>query len=173
MERYTEEQILEKYRNLPEDLKGAIFSVEMAKTIKDIGDKHKLEIDKIGVLGNETGMVMIGFTHPKDFISNLAQRLKVDKEKAREIAQDVNMQIFAKVRESLKKMHGEDVPAGEIKREEILREIEKEELPPILRGTTGEVESPHPFEAKTKEGVFRMEPLEKKYPSGDPYREQI
>ncbi len=182
MENFTDEQILEMYKNLPEDLKEAIFSVEMTEAVKRIGGKYQLHIDKVGALGNETGMVMLGVTHPKDFILNLSKRLEVVQETARKIAEEVNAQIFAKVRESLKKIHGVGEEAGEVNKKAILKEIEKDEfassaekIPEILKGTvTPELlEPPHPFEAKTKEEVFRMPPLEKKYTSGDPYHEPI
>lgn len=160
MEYLTNEQILEKYENLPEDLKEAIFSAGMAGTVKIIGDKYKLYVDKIGELENETGMVMLGLTHPKDFVSNLAQRLGVDKETAKKIAEEVNAQIFVKVRESLKKIHKleEEKQVEEIKKEDIKKEIEKKE----------EI-----FEAKTKEEIFIMPKEEKKYPQGDPYKEPV
>ena len=159
---------------LPEDLKNAIFSIDSAETIQAIGKKSNLPIDKIGELADETGLVMLGLTHPNNFISNLAERLKLDKESARKIAEEINTQIFAKVRESLKKIHGvETLSQGEDTREQILKEIErdetKEEIPGILKGTT----ELHPFEAKTKEEVLRLPPEEKKYSGGDPYREPI
>ncbi len=176
MDYLTEEQIIEKYEKLPEDLKKAIFSVEMTEAVKRIGGEYQLHIDKIGALGNETGMVMLGVTHPRDFIPNLSQRLGVDKETARKIAEEVNAQIFVKIRESLKKIHGVggEVPAG-VRKEEIIKEIEREEIPEILKGvvTPELLEPPHPFEAKTKEEVFRMPPVEKKYTGGDPYHESI
>lgn len=182
MKQYTDEQFLEEYKKLPEDLKKAIFSVEMTEAIKRIGEKYQLHIDKIGALGNETGMVMLGVTRPKDFVSNLSARLGVSNDTARNIAEEINQQIFSKVRESLKKVHGIDgeiksaeLPEikPEIKKEDILKEIEKEEVPEIMKGTRKPTESP--FEAKTKEEIFRMpaQESEHKYPQGDPYREPI
>ncbi|MBU2219469.1 hypothetical protein KKG15_03195 [Patescibacteria group bacterium] len=142
---YTDEQILEMYKKLPEDLRNAIFSVEMTGAVKGIGEKYQLPIDKIGALGNETGMVMLGVTHSRDFIVNLGNRLNVDKETARKIADEINTQIFSKVRESLKKIHegeeaptlrpeasevGVPTPAG-VGKDEILKEIEGEEAPTL------------------------------------------
>lgn len=179
MKEYTDEQILEMYENLPEDLKGAIFSVEMTEAVKKIGEKYQLAIDKIGALGNETGMVMLGVTHSRDFIPNLASRLNMDKETARKIADEISSLIFSKVRESLKKMHGEtsDVfpPTSDVSgdREEILKEIEKPEMPEILQGMHEPPKPESSFELKTKEDIFRMPPEESKYPHGDPYREPI
>lgn len=170
---YTDEQILEMYKKLPEDLRNAIFSVEMTEAVKKIGEKYQLAIDKIGALGNETGMVMLGVTHSRDFIVNLGNRLNVDKETARKIADEINTQIFSKVRESLKKIHGgEEVKEG-VEKEEILKEIEKPEMPEILQGMHEPTKPESSFELKTKEDIFRMPPEESKYPQGDPYREPI
>lgn len=157
MQDYTDKQISEMYNNLPQDLKKAIFSVEMTGTIKRIGQKYQLQIDKIGILGNETGMVMIGVTHPNDFIPNLSQRLSVSKEIAEKIADEVNMQIFAKVRESMKKIHGVNGKGAVEKAVE-----EKKEERPVGQSPLGGV-------PEIIKGV--NEPP--KYPSGDPYHEPI
>ena len=105
MKNFTDQQIDQRYDDLPEDLKDAIFSVDTTSLVNMIGKKHGLAIDKIGDLANETGMVMLGVTHPNEFVANLAERLEADKEKARAIAQEINEQIFKKVRESLRKIH--------------------------------------------------------------------
>ena len=202
MKNFTEEQIAQMYDNLPEDLKEAVFSVDMSEVVEKIGRGHQLAIDKIGDLANETGMVMLGVTHPDEFIGNLAERLEVDKEKARGIAQEINEQIFKKVRDSLRKIHnmreGEEVEhhqgpslmVGQ-SREDILKEIEKDysqenPVPDIMKG------SANPFEEKMKEGVL-IAPVEekryieesaktallpeqekpKKYQGFDPYKEPI
>lgn len=186
MDTLTEEQILERYEALPDDLKEAIFSVEMTETIKGIGAKYDLHIDKIGTLANEAGMVMFGATRPKDFVPNLMSRLGVDKDTADKIASDVNSQVFLKVRESLKKLHGgEEIEVGEVKKEDILEVIERPELPAVLAGTRKPEEVQNLFEVKAKEGVQRA-PMEEsrhdlpdgkagapKYKESDPYREPI
>ncbi len=105
MSNYTQEQLREAYRKLPQDVQEAIFSVDTAEIIREIGEKHKLMIDKIGELADEIGLVMLGFTHPSQFISNLGDRLGVDKVIAKEIAEEVNSKIFFPIRENLKKIH--------------------------------------------------------------------
>ena len=179
MKNFTEEQIAQMYDNLPEDLKEAIFGLEMNEIVEKIGRENQLNIEQIGDLANETGMVMLGVTHPNEFIGNLADRLEADKEKARIIAQEINEQIFKPVRESLRKIHnmreeGEEQdkvsPLGnsqgetlkdETSRENILKEIEKDHakennVPEIMRG------SANPFEEKMKEGVL-LAPVEEKH----------
>src|SRR3989339_971353 len=183
MKNFTEEQIEIMYKNLPNDLKTVFFSANKDETIESIGRKHNLTIDKIGDLANETGMVMLGVTHPNEFIGNLTERLEVDKEKARAIAQEINEQVFKKVRESLRKIHNmregaeqeeqdkikvspfgnsqDETLKSEHSREDILKEIEKDHsqenlVPEIMKG------SPNPFEEKMKEGVL-IAPVEEKH----------
>ena len=178
MKNFTEKQIAQMYDNLPEDLKDSIFSVDTTSVINEIGRKYGLAIDKIGDLANETGMVMLGVTHPNEFIGNLADRLEVDKEKARAIAGEINEQVFKKVRESLRKIHNMREEAEEekvadvghsvsniteiVNRSDILKEIEKDHsqenlVPDIMKGDT------NPFEEKMKEGVLIAPVEEKRY----------
>ena len=95
----------QQFQNLPKDLREAIFSVDTADIIRAIAKKHKLAIDKMGELADEVGLLMLGITHPKDFINHLERRLETDSETTRNITEEVNTQIFAKIRESLKTMH--------------------------------------------------------------------
>ena len=111
--KYTRQQLQEKYEKLPEDLKNAIFSVETADIIQKISKKYGLQIDQMGELASETGLVMMGLTHPKDYIKNLSGRLGVDIDTAKKIAQEVNSEIFLPVKEHLKKIHGIEKEAPE------------------------------------------------------------
>ncbi len=113
MPTYTKEQIMTAYRNLPEDIKEAMFSVETVEILREIGEKHKLMIDKIGELANETGLVMLGLTHPSQYISHLAERLQIDHNQAKEIAEEINTLVFFPIKENLKKIHGIKTPTPE------------------------------------------------------------
>jgi len=101
-----QKNIIERYRDLPEDLQQALVSASNSKIIVAVGKKSGLQIDKIGELADETGLVMLGITPPGEFIRNLARRLELDPEKAKAVAEEINQQIFQPVRESLKKVHG-------------------------------------------------------------------
>ncbi|PJE73811.1 MAG: hypothetical protein COV02_00575, partial [Candidatus Terrybacteria bacterium CG10_big_fil_rev_8_21_14_0_10_41_10] len=157
-----EQEVQDKFDNLPKDLKGAIFSVETGKNVADIGGEYKLTIDKIGILGNEASLVMLGLTHPNDFVSNLAKRLDIDKAKAEEIASDVNERIFKKVRDSLRRVHnlrddkdafddGDGIVAAvSDAKSDILKEIEKEDVPaPSLPVKNEEEKMPDIFKGVT------------------------
>ncbi|OGZ47518.1 MAG: hypothetical protein A3J55_03460 [Candidatus Ryanbacteria bacterium RIFCSPHIGHO2_02_FULL_45_17b] len=98
--------ILDQLDKLPPELKDAIFSNANAEKMADIGKQHGLLIDKVGEMTNETGLLMLGVTHPNEFVGNLAERLLVDRQTASKIADDINREIFAPVREHLRAMFG-------------------------------------------------------------------
>src|SRR3989344_5895568 len=110
--------IMERYRDLPEDIQQALFSSATSDAILAIGKKNELAIDKICELVDETGLVMLGITPPSDYVKNLVNRLSVPQEKAKAIAEEINQKVFQPVRESLKKIHG------------IAEEVKKPEAPP-------------------------------------------
>lgn len=187
MKSYTQQELEEKYKQLPPAVEEAIFSVNAEKTLEEIGKKHKLQIDRLGILANETRLVMLGLTHPKDFIDNLAKRLELDIETAKNIAQEINRRIFHEIREELKKMHNinplkalqstdENPPQAKKFRIQDLKK-EKPAEKPKIQAT--------PFEYKLKSEEAVRAPLEeikisteqkspdKNYPTGDPYREPL
>jgi hypothetical protein len=137
---YAKEQILEAFKKLPEDVKEAMFSIDTVEIMRQIGEKHKLMIDKIGELADETGLVMLGLTHPSQFISHLTDRLEIDKTIAKEIAEEINSKVFFPIRENLKKIHG--VEAGEAKEEIPPLPIPEVSAPPLTAGP--EVFAPMP-----------------------------
>ncbi|GEM_PF-1304473 len=102
---YSYEQLEEKYKALPKDVRDAMDSVEVANALQELGVKYKLHIDKVEELSDETSMTMLGLTHPRDYLGNLKKRLDIPEDLAREIVADVNEQIFLPIRESLKKIH--------------------------------------------------------------------
>ncbi len=103
---YTREQLNERYKSLPKDVQEAIIGIETADIIGQIGNEKKMMIDKVGELADETGLVLLGFTRPSQFVSHLSERLRMEKSAAKEIAEEINTRIFFPIRENLKKIHG-------------------------------------------------------------------
>ncbi len=126
---YTNEQLIEMYHKLPKDVQEAILSVDTSNTIREIGEKHKLMIDKIGDLADETGLVMLGLTHPGQYVSHLIERLGIDREAAQEITEEVNNRILFPIRDSLRKIQEEREATAEVP-EIIKSEISAEETKP-------------------------------------------
>lgn len=146
---YSEQILKVRFEQLPKDVKEAIMGTPWEEKLKQISDRHNLHIDQAGHLGEETVLVMFGIEHADNLIPNIAKHVEVSEEKAEAIAEDLNREIFLKVRESLKKMFEEreegkgnsllddSLSAGEsslsgkteenLNREDILREIEDKE----------------------------------------------
>lgn len=105
---YTPEQLRDIYRLVPEDIQEAIFSIDTTEKIQTIGKKYNLHIDQVGSLAHQVGLLMLGITKPNHFINEIALDMHITPQKASEVAQEVNEQIFKPIRESLKKIHGLD-----------------------------------------------------------------
>ncbi len=98
---YTSE-IQKKIDALPPDIRQFIYSSEMESILRQIGTKHQLHIDQIGALETETAAVMIGLSKADEFVQNLTDSLNIDEAKSKVIADDINQQLFLKIRESMK-----------------------------------------------------------------------
>ena len=101
MDQDLTKKIKDRLEELPEDTRKAVQSADVDKKIQEIGAKNALHLDQIGNLGDETYMVMLGFTDPAEFAENLAKELNVPKEKAEAVAQDVSASLFVPIRESM------------------------------------------------------------------------
>lgn len=109
MPQYTKQQLEERYNKLPDALKDALFSVDIAHTMFEIGKRNLLTIEKTGFLAEETGYVILGLTHPENLAANLQEKLSVDDEELIKIVSEVNKEVFLPIREMLKKTHGVEV----------------------------------------------------------------
>jgi hypothetical protein len=106
---FSQEEILNRYDSLPVQVKDAIFAQATAEKMSAIGKKHGLLIDAIGTIATVTGYVMVGLLNPQSFTARLAEELGIPALKAREIAEDINEQVFKPIREHMLKIH--DMPA--------------------------------------------------------------
>ncbi len=105
MKQYTQQEVEKRYEQLPQAMREALYSSATTQKMLSIGRKNGLLVDKIGILAAETGYVMVGLTHPNEFVSRLAEALALAPIKAREIAEDINEQVFKTVREHLLVLH--------------------------------------------------------------------
>jgi len=105
MSQLTQEELNKKIMGLPQDLRDTFYSAEITEAMQGLAKKHGLTLDKMGLMYEKVNDVILGLAHPKDFIKNLSDSLEIDPQKAKDIAQDINVAIFKPIRESLKKVH--------------------------------------------------------------------
>ncbi|MES2953269.1 MAG: hypothetical protein V4674_01790, partial [Patescibacteria group bacterium] len=96
--------IAEKLDSLPEPIQELLASGELGQTLFTIGNKYGLHLDVGEELSDEVNLVLLGETHTDEFIDHLAKRLALPREKAAQIAADINQEVFLKVREALKEL---------------------------------------------------------------------
>ncbi len=102
----TQNIIRTQFKALPQDVQNAILSADLRTKLQTITSKHRLHLDQADALETATIFVMLGLEHPKDYIRNVARELNIGSDAAKQIAVDINEQIFRPIRESLKKIHG-------------------------------------------------------------------
>ncbi|MBI5140338.1 MAG: hypothetical protein HZA94_02745 [Candidatus Vogelbacteria bacterium] len=180
---YTTEELDAIVETLPGDVKDAIFSVNSAKIINEVGKKYGLHIDQIGIAAEETGNILLGISRPTEFVDNLQTRLRIERVRASEVAAEINEKIFSKIRESLRNLHGAEKAGREISDEEISRSYipKKEDLleaiqKPDMYTRPKNPEPAPPNSGRTSildqklSGVVSIPKVERER-TGDPYRE--
>lgn len=148
---YNQDQLLEKFESLPDEVKLAMSSVETAKTIGDISAKHKLHIDQSGILAEEIGSVMLGITKPLYFVDRIATKLKIPQFVAVQITKEINEKIFNPIKESLKQVHQLDEKMEEKNTTNIFNEkikmlfSQKKEISEVKKPNTGQINNNDPY----------------------------
>lgn len=102
---YTTEQFKEKFQKLPPDLRKTLLTDDIGIEVQLIGRDTGITTEQALDVEDVVVSVLVGTSHPKDFIRNIREKIGVDEEGARAIAEKVNKEIFQPVRESLKIVH--------------------------------------------------------------------
>jgi len=108
---YTQEELWKLYDKLPEELKSAIFGADTADHIWNICERYGL--DDVSKIAKLVGNVLLGILIPEDFQTELEKELKVEKEIAQKVTQEINRFIFYPVRPLLEQLHKIEVSSKE------------------------------------------------------------
>jgi hypothetical protein len=94
---------MENNNQIPEDVLNIIKSSSVYIKLEEIGNKFDLNIDQVGELNVLTEQVMIGKLPSSKYIDSVAKELEITRDKAREIVETINSDIFIMVKESIRK----------------------------------------------------------------------
>lgn len=108
---YTKEDLLSIYRSLPDDLQDVIFSPETSEYYDAVAKKFTLNTAQREALSHQSSLLLMGITQPQQFVIALTDELKVSREQAALIAQDLNLNIFNSVKGSLTALYTETTPS--------------------------------------------------------------
>lgn len=101
MESDIAKKVAARFEELPELVQNAIKSADFDQKMQGVVQRHQLHIDQAGALGDETLMVMMGFTPPAEFAESIEKQLNVSKAQSEAIAQDVSDSLFIPIREAM------------------------------------------------------------------------
>jgi hypothetical protein len=113
-EEYSREQLWKLYEKLPDELKDAIFSEETAENIGEICERNGIDDERVSEIARFTGRVLMGLLPPEELQGILEKEVKLEREVAKKISQEINRFIFYPVKSSLEKLYKIEVapPAG-------------------------------------------------------------
>jgi len=102
---YSKEEIWKLYEKIAPELKEAIFSEETAESLWEIYIRNKVGGDKISEIARYTGRVLLGILPPDEFQETLEKELKIEKDTAKKVAQEINRFIFYPVKPLLEELY--------------------------------------------------------------------
>ena len=104
VKKYTSEQFWKLYEKLPQELKDALFAEETGNNIYEVCKRNEIA-DNLEEIVEYVGQVLVGVLPPEEFQKTLEEELKLEKDLAKKIAQEINRFIFYPVKSSLEELY--------------------------------------------------------------------
>lgn len=105
MFRIPKQQVLERWDEIPQNLREAICSEENANILWRFCESQHLSDDKIFKVAFIVNDVFLGFIHPEDVPVEIKNELGINQEIADAIYKEVDRKIFGPVRDDIKKVY--------------------------------------------------------------------
>lgn len=111
---YTQDALWKLFENLPLDLKEAVFSEDTAKYTWQICERHA--INDVSKVAKQIGLMLMGLLTIQNFENWLQKELKIKKDTATTITQEVNKFILLPVRPALESITQDTIELDQSKR---------------------------------------------------------
>jgi len=106
MPQYSKEQLWQLYQGLPDELKNAVFSETNADNLYDICNQNNIKDDAvISEIAKKITYVFLGLLRPDELPEKISTDLNIEKNKASQIATEINNYIFLPVRKNLEMLY--------------------------------------------------------------------
>ena len=135
-EKYTKEQLWKLYKKLPQELREAVFSGETVDNIYDACEKNSIE--NVSQLTHYVQDVLLGILSTAEFEETIKKELKLTKQAAKKVAQQINRFVFYPVRTLLEELYRVEITPTLPKKPGLITKApapEKEESAPPKKDT--------------------------------------
>jgi hypothetical protein len=92
----------QKFKELPESTQAVLTSPQVIESIKSIAEKNGLLIDQMSTLFDLTSYVLLGLLSSNQFVNTLSKETGITEPVAKVIADEINQEVFAKIRTSMR-----------------------------------------------------------------------
>ncbi len=113
----SKQQKMDRWDNLPDNLKQALFSEQNSTILWRICENQHLPADRISAIAVVTGYVILGFIHAEDLAKEIKDELGINQEIANVIALEIDRKIFGPIRNDLEKVYSMPVEEKETEAE--------------------------------------------------------
>lgn len=107
------EQYWNLFKKLPKELRALILSEETAKDIYEICDRNDVDVLKVPEVARCVGDVILGILPPDKLSEALEKEVRLKKEVAKKVVQEINRIIFFPVKGAIEELYRMPAPAQE------------------------------------------------------------
>ncbi|OJI08639.1 MAG: hypothetical protein COV08_03650 [Candidatus Vogelbacteria bacterium CG10_big_fil_rev_8_21_14_0_10_49_38] len=104
---FNQDQISDKLHSLPRKLREAIVDADLENLTENLRAKYGLHIDQLDRLIFEINLILVGLVPNSEFQSRIVKNVGVAEDVANLITYDLNHELFAKIRASLREERGQ------------------------------------------------------------------
>lgn len=102
---FTEKNLTNRYDELPEHIQDLLSNEHTDKVVMQIGKSHYLNLEKIELLKQLVGFVLLGFLDMRDLRQELIERVYMNFEHATALSDDLGNEIFNEIKGDLAQIY--------------------------------------------------------------------
>ena len=107
MPTYSQEQLVQLYEKLPQELQKALYDPEISKNVQEICFQASVQDDdKVLDAVKNVGYVLLGILPPNQLPEILEKELEIGQAVSQIISQEIHRFIFYPIRGTLEKLYG-------------------------------------------------------------------
>lgn len=101
----TEEKILKRMRSLPANILAILNSPDTLKAVWRIGREHRLDEERIEIIFQLVGLVLMGFIAVEDLAEEINKEIGLTERHSLELQKELNEALFSEIRTDLARIY--------------------------------------------------------------------